>query len=87
MIALVDPEHDDGAGLARRRCDEIGLRPRRSDGVLIKPDVLRPALHRRRDEGEIGIPGHEGLGKDDDLRPFRRRVGDRGQHALQGRRA
>ncbi len=87
VVALVDSEDDDRAVLARRRRDPIRLRTWRRNGVLIETDVLCAALDGRRDKGEVRVPRDEGLGEDDELGALPRRFVDRGDHALERRRA
>ncbi len=45
--------------------------------------MFGPGKHRRAHEGEIGIPGQEGFGKDNKLRPLARGLGGRRQHAVE----
>jgi hypothetical protein len=87
VVTLIDAEHDHRAVLARRRRNPIGLGARRRHGMLIETDMLRPALDRRRDEGEVRVPGNESLGKNDELGALPSGVVDRRDHPIERRRA
>ena len=82
-IALVDAERNDDGMAARGACDRLRHWPRHDDGVFIEPHVLPAGQDRRAHEGEIGIPGHESFGKDDELRALARGLVDRGENALE----
>ena len=86
-VTLVDSEDDDRAVLARRRRDPVRLRAGRRDGVFIETDMLRAALDRRRDEGEVRISGNESLGENDELGALPRRFLNRRDHPIERRRA
>ena len=83
VVALVDAEHDDHAVLARRGAHRLRHRAGHDDRVVVEADVLGAAQHRRTDEGEIGIPGHEGLGKHDEPRALARGLRDRREDAVE----
>ena len=85
MVALVHAERDDDAVLARGAADGLRRSARHDDGVLIEADVLRPALHRRQDEGKVRIPGNEGFREHDNLGALRSRLVD-GRHDARKRR-
>jgi hypothetical protein len=84
VVALVDAERDHDAETLGQRRDRLGHGAGNDHRVLVEADMLRPGGHRRMDEGEVRIPGHEGLGKDDEPRPFIRRLGERGENLRHG---
>ncbi len=83
MVALVDAEHDDEVVPAGGRRHRLRHRAGHHHGVVVEMDVLGAAQHRRADEREIRIPGHEGLGEDHQPRALAGRLRGRGEHALE----
>ena len=83
MITLVDAEDNDHAVPARGGGDGLRDRAGHGDGVVVKPDMLPAGHDRRVHEGEVRVPGHEGLGEDRELRPLGGGIGDGVEHALQ----
>ena len=83
MIALVDAKRDDNPEPPRGGGDRLGRWPWHHDRMLVEADVLRAGQDRRGDEGEIRVPGDEGLRKNRELRPLACGLGQRGEHAIE----
>ncbi len=80
VVALIDAEHDHDAVAFGRRRNCLGHRARNDHSVLIETDVLGTGEHGGMNEGEVRVPGHEGLGKDHEPRPLLRRLADGREH-------